>query len=217
MGMEARNRALPDWFTGVRTGQLALPRFQRFESWSHAEVVTLLDSVIRGRPVGAALVLQIGDKEPFVSREMAGAPPRTERTTEHLLDGQQRLTALWKALNDLYEDRTYFAVLEPEADDAPLANSVSRWMNKGRRYPLWADQPREQLNRGLVPMRLLDPEVGSEEIGEWCDGATDSITESRITERKVARLQTAVRNANLPFLALPVDTPPMRLSTCSSR
>lgn len=71
MGMEARNRALPDWFTRIRTGQLALPRFQRFESWGHAEVVTLLDSVIRGRPVGAALVLETGGGEPFVSRPMA--------------------------------------------------------------------------------------------------------------------------------------------------
>ena len=61
MGMEARNRSLPDWFTRIRTGQLKLPRFQRFESWSHAEVVTLLDSVIRGRPVGSALVLETGD------------------------------------------------------------------------------------------------------------------------------------------------------------
>ena len=42
MGMEARNRRLPEWLTRVRTGQLALPRFQRYESWSHSEVVPLL-------------------------------------------------------------------------------------------------------------------------------------------------------------------------------
>lgn len=206
MGMEARNRALPDWFARVRTGQLALPRFQRHESWSHTEVVTLLDSVIRGRPVGAALVLQIGDKEPFVSRPMAGAPPGSERTTEHLLDGQQRLTALWKALNDLYEDRTYFALLKLEAEDAPLANSVGRWMNKDRRFPLWADDPKEQLMRGFVPMRLLNPSVTPEEVGNWCDLATDNLGESRTAERLVGPLQRAVREANLPFLELPVDT-----------
>ena len=207
MGMEAGNRALPNWFTRVRTGQLALPRFQRYESWGHAEVVTLLDSVIRGRPVGAALVLQIGDSEPFISRPMAGAPPRSERTTEHLLDGQQRLTALWKALNDLYEDRTYFALLTPEDEDAPLANSVSRWMNNGRRFPLWADDPKEQLARGFVPMRLLNPAIGLEEISQWCGLATDSIEESQTTLLQVAPLQSAVREANLPFLELPVGTP----------
>ena len=209
MGMEARNRTLPDWFTRIRTGQLKLPRFQRFESWSHAEVVTLLDSVIRGRPVGAALVLETGDREPFVSRPMAGAPESTEeRTTEHLLDGQQRLTALWKALKDHYEDRTYFALLTPESEDESLAISVGRWMNNGRRFPIWADQPKEQYTRGLVPMRLLDPEIETDEIFKWCDEATSSIEDSRSTERQVVKLRRALDGANLPFLALPVGTSP---------
>ena len=39
MGMEARNRRLPEWLIRVRTGQLVLPRFQRYESWSHGEAV----------------------------------------------------------------------------------------------------------------------------------------------------------------------------------
>ena len=208
MAIEARNRPLPNWFTRIRTGQLVLPRIQRFESWSHGEVVTLLDTVLRGRPLGAALVLEIGAEEPFVRRVLAGAPPPTEKTTEHLLDGQQRLTALWKALNDLYEDRTYFAVLDPEdEEDAPTATSVSRWMNRDRRFPLWADEPKEQFKRDLVPMRLLRPEVESAETRKWCDQATDSIEESRDLQDRVTELQSAVRQVNLPFLALPIGTP----------
>lgn len=112
MGIEASNRPLHEWLGYVHTGQLALPRFQRFESWGHGEVETLLDSVLRGRPIGAALVLKTGNHEPFVSRTIAGAPAPTANVTEHLLDGQQRLTALWKALNDGYENRTYFALLK---------------------------------------------------------------------------------------------------------
>ena len=208
MGMEARNRRLPEWLVRVRTGQLMLPRFQRYESWSHGEAGTLLDSVLRGRPVGAALVLAIGSEEPFVSRRMAGAPAPTERTTEHLLDGQQRLTALWKALNDVYEDRTYFAVLTPDAEDASRIRSFSRWTRNGQRYPVWADQPKEQLGRGLVPLRLLNPELTPEEISKWCDRATDTIEESRNAQNLIAPLQTAVREANLPYLELPVQTPP---------
>ena len=208
MGMEAKNRRLPEWLTRVRTGQLKLPRFQRYESWSHGEAVTLLDSVLRGRPVGAALVLAIGSTEPFESRRMAGAPPPTERTTEHLLDGQQRLTALWKALNDGYENRTYFAVLSPDAEDDSLVRSFSRWTRNGQRYPLWADQPKEQLNRGFVPMRLLHPEITAQEVRQWCDSATDSIEKSRDAQDLIAPFQTAVREANLPYLELPVQTPP---------
>ncbi len=207
MGIEARNRSLPDWFKSVRTGELVLPRFQRFESWSHSEVVTLMDSVLRGRPFGAALVLYVGNDKPFVSRPMSGAPMPTQRTTEHLLDGQQRLTALWKALNNLYEDRTYFASLKtPDDEDTPIVDSVARWMNGDRKYPLWADDPKEQLRRGLVPMYLLNPEIKLEEIGNWCTSATDSIEESQAVQWQVIPLQGAVREANLPFLALPVGT-----------
>ncbi len=207
MGMEAKNRRLPEWLTLLRTGRLMLPRFQRYESWSHGEAVTLLDSVLRGRPIGAALVLAIGDAEPFVSRTLPGAPAPTERTVEHLLDGQQRLTALWKALNDGYENRTYFAVLPRDAPDAPLVRSFSRWTSNGRRYPVWADHPREQLNRGLVPLRLIRPESTWQEIREWCDSATDSIEASVDTQGQIAPLQTAVREANLPYLELPTQTP----------
>jgi Protein of unknown function DUF262 len=106
--LEARNRSLPDWFTHVRTGQVRLPRFQRFESWSHATIANLLDTVLRGLPAGATLVLAVGDAEKFVSRPVSGAPDISFKPNEHLLDGQQRITALWRSFHDDYEDRTYF-------------------------------------------------------------------------------------------------------------
>ena len=57
-------------------------------------------------------------------------------------------------------------------------------------------------------MRLLNPGITPQEIGKWCDQATDSIEKSRDTQWLLEPLQTAVREANLPFLALPVETPP---------
>ena len=71
-------------------------------------------------------------------------------------------------------------------------------MNNGRRYPIWADQPEQQYKRGYVPMRLLDPEIESDKIEKWCDEATSSIEDSRITERQVGRLRKALDGANLP-------------------
>ena len=207
MGMNASNRPLPDWFHRIRTGQVALPRFQRFESWSHAEISTLLDSVLRGRPVGAALVLEIGDSEPFVSRRISGLPPATERVTEHLLDGQQRLTALWKAFSDGYPNRKYFASIDTKAHEGVRAISVGRWKKNGRVYPLWAERPNEQISRKMVPMTLLGTETDPNDIVAWCDSATESVDQSRVAERKIGELRTAVREANLPFLSLPVGTP----------
>jgi hypothetical protein len=80
--MEARNRQLQDWFTRIRTRQLVLPRFQRFEAWTYRHVTGLLDTVLRELPAGALLILEIGDFEPFVSRPMVGAPDGGDRVSE---------------------------------------------------------------------------------------------------------------------------------------
>lgn len=40
---------------------------------------------------------------PFISRTVVGAPESSEQVDEHLLDGQQRLTALWRSLTDNYQ------------------------------------------------------------------------------------------------------------------
>ncbi|MHB8378147.1 MAG: GmrSD restriction endonuclease domain-containing protein [Candidatus Limnocylindrales bacterium] len=210
--MEARNRYVPDWFTRIRTGQIRLPRFQRTDAWSHGEVTALLESVLRGLPTGAALILDVGDREPFVSRTMLGAPAPTERVTEHLLDGQQRLTALWRSLNDLYEDRTYFASATTVHDDrdAPTVTGVGRWLRPDlRRFPLWADLPVEQYEHGLIPLRLLRPGDVGDEVSVWCDTATQNdLAASRSLERRVLGLRETVAAFNIPFLSLPVDTPP---------
>jgi hypothetical protein len=73
--VEARNRTLPNWFTRIRTRQITLPRFQRFEAWTHTQVTALLNTVLQGLPAGAVLTLEVGDTEAFVSRPMVGAPP----------------------------------------------------------------------------------------------------------------------------------------------
>jgi hypothetical protein len=49
--------------------------------------------------------LEIGNEEPFKSGPLQGTPSAGERVTEHLLDGQQHLTALWRGLHNYCEDR----------------------------------------------------------------------------------------------------------------
>src|SRR5690606_4154715 len=129
MTINAQNRLLPDWFTRIRTRQTVLPRFQRFEAWSHSTVTQLFNTILQGLPVGAVLILEIGNEEPFISRPIVGAPEIGERVTEHLLDGQQRLTGLWRALHNNYKDRTYFVYFsEDEETGMPYyVDSIGRW------------------------------------------------------------------------------------------
>jgi len=109
-----------------------LPRFQRFEAWTHRHVAGLLDTVLRELPAGALLVLEIGNEEPFFSRSMAGAPETGDRITEHLLDGQQRLTALWRSLTNDYPDRTYFVQMTSQDEDEKrkgVKSALDSWID----------------------------------------------------------------------------------------
>ena len=143
--MEARNRTLTDWFTRIRTGQVLLPRFQRYEAWGHREITSLLESVLRRLPTGAALTLEIGDDEPFIARPLVGAPDPSERVTEHLLDSQQRLTALWHALHDDYDDRIYLVGAETDEDgnSTTVVRAEPTYDKKGKQYPLWLEDSEE--------------------------------------------------------------------------
>ncbi len=210
--MEARNRQLPEWFNRINTGQIKLPRFQRFEAWSHGEVSDLLETVLRGLPCGAVLILEVGDNERFISREMEGAPDPVERVTEHLLDGQQRLTALWRSLHNNYEDRTYFLSLNLEEDDdgkkLPTVYGQARWKKNGKRFPLWAEDPAKTLERECIPLELLRPGDIGDEIEKWCDAAVgDDTKTSRHFERVILALRERFTNFNIPFLSLPATTP----------
>src|SRR5690606_22752193 len=163
----------------IKQGQIVLPRFQRHEAWRPGQVVALLENVLRDPPlpIGALLTLEVGDNELFHSRPIVGAPEPQSKPLLHLLDGQQRMTALWRSLTGDYEGLTIFVSLDPakqgEADaetegepdvDAPLIEAVKRWDRKGVMQPVWANDPVETLERGLIPVTLLRPGADGEAL-----------------------------------------------------
>ena len=208
--MEARNRLLPDWLTKIRTHQIVLPRFQRFQAWSQGQITGLLNNVLQELPAGAVLILEIGDKEPFHSRPVFGAPETGERVTEHLLDGQQRLTALWRSLHDDYPDRSYFVALEEDEESGvPIyTDSYGRWEKNGKRYPLWLDEPTTLWENRMIPVPLLRPDSKAElELEKWAEVASEG---NRDVEREIIRSANRLRQKfaafNIPFLSLPSNT-----------
>lgn len=211
--MQAQDRRLPQWFERVATGQIALPRFQRMEAWTPPRVAGLLTTVLRGLPSGAALILQVGDTMPFVSRQISGQPASNEATNELLLDGQQRVTALWRALNDDYEDRVYFVsedgVDEVDGSRQPEAISVKFRNGKYGRLPQWLDSPAECWEKGYIPARLLRPGDLTAEINEWVKSVvgTEDLESYITAHNKILRLREQVTEFNLPYLALPPSTP----------
>lgn len=227
----ARDRKLSDWYERIRTGQLKLPRFQRFEAWDRGRVVGFLNTVIQNLPVGVTLLLEVGDKEKFVSRHVATAPDGGARVTEHLLDGQQRLTAFWRAMHNNYEGETYFVYLpqfDQRDEDSRDADEIcieyqGRWQHKDTLRPVWADSPKGCLERGLVPVNLLRPGDMDQTISNWIASATahmepaDDAADAMPRFKRLTALRDGLRGVlntlrervahfNLPFLALPATT-----------
>lgn len=209
--MHAHDRFLPEWFSRIRTRQITLPRFQRYVAWGHAEVSGLLTTVLRGLPSGAALILEVGDEEKFKSRTMADAPESGEKVTEQLLDGQQRLTALWRSLHDCFPDRSYLIGFEPElgetGDKLPFVHGQARWNKNGVRYPVWVDDPEQCWTRGYIPISLLRPEDILPDIRRWCGAAvTNDYEKKDALLDDIIALRDNVKAFNLPYLALPAKT-----------
>ena len=211
MTINAQNRLLPDWFARVRTRRTVLPRFQRFEAWGHANVTQMFNTILRRLPLGAVLILEIGNEEPFISRPIVGAPSDGERITEHLLDGQQRLTALWRGLHNNYEDRTYFLYLsDDEESGLPYyVDSIGRWKKASdkERRPFWANDPEQLWNRRMIPLDLCAPgDAANDRYKLWAKEAIKDADERETVGEIRAKVRETFATFNMPYLSLPVTT-----------
>ncbi len=91
---------LLDILKEVRDGKTQLPEFQRDWVWPDTNVASLLASVSLSYPIGTVMMLQTGGVGiRFKHRSIEGAqPPAGVHPKRLVLDGQQRLTALFQAL-----------------------------------------------------------------------------------------------------------------------
>jgi len=228
---KAQDRTLGVWFQSIQQGLVKLPRFQRFEAWDRGRITSFLNTIINNLPVGVTLALEVAGEEKFVSRYIVTSDPFIPGpVTQHLLDGQQRLTAFWRAVHNNYEWETFFVYLSKFNKNKSTEDSdievlcVPRWLNKDKqRMPRWAENPCQCLQRGLIPVSLLRPGDISHEIDSWLTDATQPHKPHQTEENAFAKLESfnamkesikgelsllreRVTYFNLPYLSLPSDT-----------
>jgi hypothetical protein len=227
---KAQDRTLGVWFQHIDQGLVKLPRFQRPEAWDRVRITSFLNTIIRNLPVGVTLVLEVAGPEKFVSRYIRTAERRPGTVAQNLLDGQQRLTAFWRAMHGNYAKETYFVYL-PRFDPGNGAGNgevevrcVPRWVNKEKlRMPRWAENEAECFKRGLIPISLLRPGDPMGEIDHWISAATAHMEPAETDPdafqklRDYASLKDKIKGElttlrervtwfNLPYLSLPADT-----------
>lgn len=95
----------------IHNGLLTIPDFQRDFTWEPRRTAALLRSMMSRFPAGTFLFWAVGaENEMFGSRPVEGAPERTTRPGELILDGQQRLTSLYRALNGVGDERFFLSI-----------------------------------------------------------------------------------------------------------
>ena len=205
--MKAENRQLAEWLDEAIKGNLMLPRFQRKVAWTDRHVKGFIGALLQRQPLGVFLVLRVDpDNQPFETRRISEYQ-RESRCTEHLLDGQQRLTALLKVFLDTYETHAYYVNMNSTPHDV---KAVSR---TGSERTVIGDA-RAEYARGWIPMKLLNPMsdstcpgISPHKLGiSWRESATDEPSERRDIEVTIGRLRDQISNTQIPWIALPQST-----------
>lgn len=139
--MKTNDRQLTELLKEVGNGSTQLPDFQRGWVWDDGRIRSLILSVIKNYPVGAAMFLEYGNASiHFKHKPIEGSPASHDiEPDELILDGQQRLTSLYNALYSKNPVKTktekgieisrfyYLSIdkaLDPKADDEEIILSV---------------------------------------------------------------------------------------------
>jgi len=112
---------LPNLLDEVRYGRVRVPRFQRPFIWTDEQRLDLLDSIWKGMPIGSLLFWRAEEQDLAVFEDLGGIPldlpdPDPSSVRQYLLDGHQRVTTLFAALEPWRR-----GLSGPPPKDAPTA------------------------------------------------------------------------------------------------
>ena len=112
---------LPSLLDEVRHGRVRVPRFQRPFIWTDSQRLDLLDSIWKGMPIGSLLFWRTETQDLAVFGDLGGIQldfpdPDSSSVRQYLLDGHQRVTTLFAALEPWRH-----SLPGPPPEDAPIA------------------------------------------------------------------------------------------------
>ncbi len=97
----SNNEPISDILKSIEEGKIQLPDFQRGWVWEDDRIRALIASISNGYPIGAAMFLQTGSQEVhFKNRVIEGVDKSKEAIDPErlILDGQQRMTSIYRAM-----------------------------------------------------------------------------------------------------------------------
>jgi len=175
--LEPRTFTLSDLLADVEAGEFGLPEFQRPWKWQPSQIVSLLDSIARGWPVGSFLLLRANGGSVFQHRDLDSAP-HADNPTYLILDGQQRTTAIYQAFGD-HAEEVYYLDVNELLDSDELDEGDIRYLKKSRFYKKYPNVQSEA-QAGIVPVYRLITRSGFSDWLKHVDPEKQSSTSAAI-------------------------------------
>lgn len=216
-GPEIASESIDSWLNDISSGKCQLPEFQRDVVWDQHRVCDLVEAVIRERPAGCLLLLPKNkdSTQQFKVRAFKGTNPSQVEYSHLVLDGQQRLTALWRALTKSDDKHKYFLVFNPEYPESTNELEVRCITRK----QAWIEDPIQTFERGLVPLEITWTDNRSSNlysgIMEWFTHVERSGPQTGLNSGLISaahwtqNISEHIRNFRLPYIQLPEATTKM--------
>ena len=209
----------------ITKAEIQIPDFQREWEWNDDRIRELLSSVSLAYPIGAVMLLSVGETTEFQTRTITGAPTQSPKKQPKslVLDGQQRLTALYQVLagtgpvvvgtgRSNQANRYYYihmpAALGELGDEADVIVSCGEDMDVRLTTSdtvIDLTEENADFKNHLFPVRmLLDPGLwGVDYISYW---KQSDESRDRYTAFHDSIIDT-FRSYRIPVIALGPDTP----------
>ena len=125
-----------DLLKDIRSGKLGLPDLQRPFVWKDNKVRDLLDSMLKGFPIGYIMVWSA--PEDYENVRQIGLNEKNYKSSEDLvIDGQQRLTSLISAMYGIKVKDKKFKERKIRIVFNPLDRTFEVWSNRYEKDPHW--------------------------------------------------------------------------------
>ena len=130
------NRKVGDLLTDVKNGRIGLPDLQRPFVWKDNKVRELLDSMLKGFPIGFVMLWE--SPAEFVNKKQIGNNDKDWQTPRDLvIDGQQRLTALLAAIKGVQIRDVNYKERSIKISFNPLKREFEVWSQAYERSQEW--------------------------------------------------------------------------------
>ena len=125
-----------DLLSDVKNGKVGLPDLQRPYVWKDSKARDLLDSMLKGYPIGYIMLWQSPDGYETINH--IGTNDKTYIQPDYLvIDGQQRLTALLAAISGIKVKDKNYSERQIRIAFNPLTREFAVWTEAYERNPEW--------------------------------------------------------------------------------